>query len=157
MPRLVLLVVLLAAAAAEAQPVRTADVVTWRVRAERAAPGDDARLVFDATIAPGWRLYALDSPVGRPFRLDLDPLPAHVAAGPLRQSAPREGYDEAFASDYTYFAGRARFVQALRVADAARPGVQEVTGTAHYAVCDDSMCLPPAQTPFRVPLVVEDR
>ena len=156
MLRLLFLLALLATAAAEAQPVRTADVVTWRVRAERAAPGGEARVVLDATIAPGWRLYALDSPVGRPFRLELDPLPHGVRAGALRQSEPSEGYDEAFKSDYTYFSERARFVQPLRVAASVAPGERVVTGGAHYAVCDDSICLPPTRTPFRVPLVVTE-
>ena len=122
MPRLALFVALLAASAADAQPVRTADVVTWRVRAERAVAGAEARVVLDAQIAPGWRLYALDSPVGRPFQLDLDPLPAGVEAGRLRQSPPERGYDEAFDSAYTYFAGSARFVQSLRVSASVAPG-----------------------------------
>ena len=156
MIRLAVLVALLASvAAADAQTVRTADVVTWRVRAERAEAGGEARLVLDATIAPGWRLYALDSPVGRPFRLELDALPDGVEPGPLRQAAPREAYDEAFDSDYTYFAERAQFVQPLRVGAAVTPGRWEVRGAARYAVCDDSICLPPARTPFRVPLLVE--
>ncbi len=155
MARLAVLVALLAAAAVDAQPVRTADVVTWRVRAERAAPGGEARVVLDATIAPGWRLYALDSPVGRPFRLELDPLPEGIEAGPLRQSDPQEGHDEGFDADYTYFAERARFVQPLRVDAAVAPGRREVRGAARYAVCDDSICLPPTRTPFRVPLVIE--
>ncbi len=155
MIRLAVFLVLLASAAASAQPVRTADVVSWRVRADRAAPGGEARVVLDATIAPGWRLYAVGSPVGRPFRLELDPLPDGVAAGALRQSEPEVGYDEGFGRDYPYFAGRARFVQPLRVSATAAPGRREVTGAAHYAVCDDSICLPPTRTPFRVPLVIE--
>lgn len=163
-----LLLLLLAALAAPAlaQPVptggaraavRTADVVDWRVQGDRVRPGGEARVVLTATIAPGWRLYALDSPVGRPFRLALDRLPVGVAAGALRQSAPEEGFDEGFGEEYTYFAGEARFVQPLRVGNAAAPGARTVTGTAHYAVCDDRVCLPPARTSFRVSVVVEGR
>lgn len=151
---LTLLLALLALPAA-AQIVRTADVITWTVRADRVAPGATARVVFDAEIAPGWRLYALGSPVGVPLSVTLGTLPAGVAAGPLAQSPPRRGFDEAFGSDYTYFAGAARVVQRVRVAAGAATGSREITGSVRYAVCDDRVCLPPTRTAFRVALVVE--
>lgn len=147
--------VFLVAAAAHAQPLRPADVVSWRVRAERAAPGGEARIVLDAEIAPGWRLYAADSPVGRPFAVELDALPGGVRPLALRQAPPREAYDAAFERDYTYFSGRARFVQPLRVGRGVRAGEHRVSGALRYAVCDDTVCLPPDRLPFRVPLVVE--
>ena len=152
-PLLVCLVALVALPAA-AQQVRAADVVTWRVRADRAAPGASARLVLDAQIADGWRLYAMGSPVGIPLTLTLDPLPEGLAAGRSGQSATRTGYDPGFESDYPYFAGTARVVQQVRVAAGARAGAREVSGSVRYAVCNDEVCLPPTQTAFRVPLVV---
>lgn len=155
MRRLLLLLLPLLAFPAAAQTVRTADVVDWRVRAERAAPGAEARVVLDATIQPGWRLYALGSPVGIPLEVGLEALPAGVVAGPLRQAEPLEGYDEAFASRYPYFAESGRVVQTLRVGASAARGTHEVTGAVRFAVCDDRICLPPARVPFRVPLVVE--
>ena len=156
----VLALVALAAAPAEAQvrlgdAVRTEDVVEWRVGVRHAGRGGEARIVFDAEIAPGWRLYAVDSPVGRPLSVSVADLPAGVEALGLRQAPPREGYDEAFETNYTYFAERGRFVQPLRVGGAAAPGRYEVRGTVAYAVCDDSICLPPARASFRVPLRVE--
>ena len=135
--------------------LRTADVVQWRVRADRAEAGSTARLVLDAEVRPGWRLYAMRSPVGIPLSLALDPLPAGLTPGALRQSQPVEGYDEAFQSDYTYFSERARLVQTVRVGEGLAAGERRVTGTLRYAVCDDSVCLPPTRTTFRVDLVVE--
>ena len=154
MRRLLPLLLVLAALPASAQ-LRTTDVVSWRVRADRAAPGETARLVLDAEIQPGWRLYAMRSPVGIPLELTVDDLPAGLTLGGLRQSTPREGFDEAFQSDYTYFSERARVIQSLRVHDRTEAGEREVTGTLRYAVCDDSVCLPPTRTTFRVPLVIE--
>ena len=148
------LLLLLLALPASAQ-LRTADVVSWRVRAERVQAGETARVVLDAEIRPGWRLYALRSAVGIPLSLTLDALPAGLAAGGLRQSQPAEGYDPAFESDYTYFAERARLVQAVRVGEGVASGERQVSGTLRYAVCDDSVCLPPTRTTFRVDLVVE--
>lgn len=155
MHRVALLLLALAALPAAAQTVRATDVVEWRVRADRAAPGAEARVVLDATIAPGWRLYALGSPVGIPLELSFDALPPRVEAGRLTQAAPREGYDEAFASAYPYFAGTGRVVQVLRVGEGAAAGTHEVTGAVRFAVCDDRVCLPPVRTAFRLPLVVE--
>ena len=153
-PILVCLVALLTLPAA-AQQVRASDLVTWRVRADRAAPGASARLVLDARVADGWRLYAMGSPVGIPLTLTLDPLPAGVTGVGVSQSAPRTGYDPAFESDYPYFAGAARVVQRVRVAAGAPAGTRQVTGAVRYAVCNDEVCLPPVRTAFRVPLVVE--
>lgn len=159
MPRLalVLLAALACFPAASAQAVRSADVVTWQVRADGAARGGDARIVFDAEIADGWRLYALDSPVGRPLEVVLGPLPSGLAAGPLRQSKPQTGYDLGFERDYTYFAGSARVAQTVRVSAAAPAGRHAVEGVLAFAVCDNSVCLSPARVPFRVPVVVTAR
>ncbi|MEM0964207.1 MAG: protein-disulfide reductase DsbD domain-containing protein [Bacteroidota bacterium] len=162
MRRLVVAVALLLSASAEAQsllpgaaPPRAADLVEWRVRAERAAPGAEARVILDAQIAEGWRLYAADSPIGIPFVLTLDALPDGVAAQTLRQGTPQTRFDPVFEEDYTYFAGRARFVQPLRLGAGVAAGTHEVTGAVRYALCDDSICLSPARSTFRVALVVE--
>ncbi|WP_412063514.1 protein-disulfide reductase DsbD domain-containing protein [Rubrivirga sp. IMCC45206] len=155
MHRLLFLLAFLTAAPALAQAPRTEEVVSWRARAETASPGAQARVVLDATIAPGWRLYALGSTVGIPLVVSLDALPDGIRAVRLAQSEPREGYDEAFASAYPYFAESARVVQVLGVGRRLRPGRREVSGTVRFAVCDDRICLPPASVPFRVPLVIE--
>ena len=144
-----------AAAQSPGRAVRAQDLVDWRVRVQQAERGGEARVVLDAEIAPGWRLYALDSPVGRPLAVTTEPLPAGVEALAPRQSAPRTAYDAAFESDYTYFAGTGRVVLPLRVGRSAERGQHEVRGAVAYAVCDDSICLPPARSAFRVPLRVE--
>lgn len=138
-----------------AQRIRTSDMVTWRVRAETAAPGESARIFLDAEIADGWRLYAFESPVGRPLVVSLDPLPSGLVAGALQQSKPSTGYDAGFEMEYPYFASSARVAQTIRVGAATPAGQHTVRGTVSFAVCDDSICLPPARVPFRVPLVVK--
>ena len=154
MPRLLLLCLALALAV-PASAQTSSELVTWRVRADRAAPGAQARVVIDAAVADGWRLYALGSEVGIPLTVALDVLPAGVTAGPLRQSGVRRAYDEAFEAHYPYFAGAGRVVQWLRLARGTPAGTHEVSGTVRFAVCDDRICLPPARSTFRVPLVVE--
>ena len=143
----------LAATAAHAQP-RAADVVTWTARTEGGRRGAEARIVFEATLAPGWKLYALDSAVGRPLAVALDDLPGGVTAGPPRQSEPDRAHDDVFDAESATFSGEARIVQPLRVGRRARRGGHAVSGTVRYAVCDDEICLQPAAAPFRVALVV---
>jgi thiol:disulfide interchange protein DsbD len=134
--------------------LRTADLVSWTITSQPTARGGATEVVLRATIAPGWRLYALGSPVGRPLALDVGALPAGVEARAPEQSRPRDGYDEAFETAYTYFVERAEVRLPLRVGARAARGRHIVAGTLHYAICDDSICLPPASTPFRTRLTV---
>ncbi|HEX8386425.1 MAG TPA: protein-disulfide reductase DsbD domain-containing protein [Rubricoccaceae bacterium] len=152
---LLLLAALVAASAAHAQaPPRAADVVAWTARAEGGRRGAEARVVFEATVAPGWKLYALDSAVGRPLSVSLDALPDGVSARAPRQSEPVRAHDAAFDAEASTFSGTARIVQPLRVGRATARGRHAVTGAVRYAVCDHQICLPPATAPFRVTLAV---
>lgn len=144
-------------AEAFAQRLRASDKVTWRVRAERATPGESARILLDARIEDGWRLYAIDSQVGRPLTVTLESLPAGMVAGPLEQSEPQTGYDAGFEMAYPYFARSARLAQRIQVSGAVSPGRHTVSGSVSFTVCNDSVCLPPTRVPFRVPIEVASR
>jgi len=144
-------------AEAFAQRLRTADMVTWRVRAETATPGRPAHIYLDAEIEDGWRLYAIDSPVGRPLVLMMDALPDGLAAGDVVQDDPAIGYDAGFEMEYPYFASSARVAQILRVSETMPAGRHMVRGSVSFTVCNDSICLPPARIPFRVPVIVASR
>ena len=154
MHRFVVLLALLAASASAQTPPRAADLVAWTVATATAPRGGTSRVVLRATIAPGWRLYAMDSRVGRPLALAVDRLPDGVLAGTAQQSRPRQGFDEAFEQAYTYFADEAEVVVPVRVSRGAAPGRHAVVGAVRYAICDDTICLPPATTPFRTTLTV---
>ena len=134
--------------------VTAADVVTWRVAAEHGARGGEASVVLRAEIADGWNLYAVGSPVGRPLEVELLQAPDGVSAAALRQSTPREGTDPALGVPYLYFAVEARVELPLRIGRAVARGRHRVRGAVRYAVCDDSVCLAPTESRFRVPLVV---
>ena len=153
MGRLLAISLLVAATAAQAQP-SLAEVVTWTVRAEGARRGAEARVVFEAVLAPGWKMYALDSAVGRPLTVSLDALPPGVTAGAVRQSAPQRAHDDVFDAEAATFSGTARIEQPLRVSRQTLRGRHAVSGAVRYAVCDAAICLPPAAAPFRVTLAV---
>lgn len=153
MLRLVL-VSLFLATAATAQP-RPSEVVSWSVGSVPAARGGEARVVFMARLLPGWKMYALDSGVGRPLAVTLDPLPAGLDAGAPRQGTPTRAHDDVFDAEASTFSGSARIVQPLRVSRRAARGRHTVTGNVRYAVCDATICLPPATAPFRVSVGVQ--
>ena len=134
--------------------MRPADVVSWRVRAEGAARGQQAQVVFEATLLPGWKMYALDSGVGRPLTVGLDALPAGLTAAAPTQSAPTRAHDDLFGAEASTFSGTAQITQPLRVSRRASRGTQTVSGQVRYAVCDAQSCLPPASAAFRVAVLV---
>ncbi|HEX8298649.1 MAG TPA: protein-disulfide reductase DsbD domain-containing protein [Rubricoccaceae bacterium] len=151
---LALLTAVIAAAPASEAQQRPEDVVSWTARAEGGTRGTDARLVFTAALAPGWKMYALDSAVGRPLTVAVDALPRGVAPGTPRQRGAVRGHDPAFGAEASTFAGTARVEQPLRVDRRAARGRHAVTGVVRYAVCDAQICLPPAAASFRVTLRV---
>jgi thiol:disulfide interchange protein DsbD len=175
--RLLVLLALTSALPARAQfegsiggPAVPETVVAWAAhvrppaRAGATAPADTGvfrrgDLVFvtlTAEVAEGWRLYALDSPGGRPLQVTLDPLPAGLhPEGAPGEDVPHDGYDAVLDEAYRYHAGHARVWQALRVRARAPRGPLVVTGRVRYAACNDSICLPPREAPFRARLVVQ--
>ena len=136
---------------ASVRPPTTAEVDAGAFR-----PGDLAFITLTAEVTPGWRLYALESTGGLPLQVALDPLPDGLRPeGQMREDAPRDGYDEALGEAYRYHAGRARVWQGLRLSERAPRGAHVVTGRVRYAACNDSICLPPREVPFRARLVVQ--
>ena len=122
---------------------QTPSPVTWAAALDRteAAPGGEAALTLRAQIEPGWRMYALGSPVGEPLRVEARAA-AGVAAGAPRQPTPLTGYDPNFESDYPYFAFFTELTVPLTVAPNAAGGEREVGAAVTYTVCDDEVCLP---------------
>lgn len=135
---------------ATVRPPTTASAPTDTFR-----PGERPFVTLTVDVAEGWRVYALRSPGGLPLQLRLDPLPAGLRlAGAPGEDPPRAGHDAALDEDYRYHAGRARVWQVLEVASSAPRGPVEVTGRVRFAACNDEICLPPREVPFRARLVV---
>ncbi|NBC18567.1 MAG: DUF255 domain-containing protein [Bacteroidetes bacterium] len=136
----------------QAQDFQTAaDLVSWTATAEPAeAPiGTPITVRVQATIADGWKMYALDSPPpSRPSSVELIEVPEGLTRqGEVLQDEPKTGYDPNFDADVRYFDREASFTASLRT-DEAAPGAYEVGGRATYMICNDKMCLPPTRTSF---------
>ena len=157
--RLSVLFALLLASGASAQstpagPPRAADLVSWSARIVPGEDAGEARFVAAATIAEGWRMYAAESNAGIPLTLTMGALPEGVAArGGLRQTRPSEAYDEGLGTTYTYHARSARVSQGLKV-DQRASGRHRIPASVRFAVCNDSVCLPPVTVDLRATLAV---
>ncbi len=117
--------------------------------------GERVYITLSANILDGWRVYAIDSPAGRPLDLELEALPDGVVKfGTLGQSQTHIGHDPGLNADYTYHDGSARVWQGLRIQDGARRGERVVTGNLRYAACNDEMCLPVRTIPFSARFVI---
>ena len=147
------LVLMAAAATSSAQ-----QVVRWSGRVEASAtvaPGGTVEVVLDATIDPGWKLYALTQEPGGPQALVIAAAPDSALAlaappiGPLPFIAP----DSNFNIDTQSHTESATFYVPLQVPATASG---RLTGalTVTYQTCTDRFCLPPATDIVRVSLTV---
>ena len=133
--------------------VGDADPVVWTATVEPATveAGGTTTLSLRAEIGAGWRMYALDSPLGRPLGVRFEESPAFVPVGPVQQPQPRAGHDPILDEGYTYFSDAVRLTRLYR---AQSGGDARIGGTISYMVCNDEICLPPMQHPFAVAVTV---
>ncbi len=150
----ILLLLLATALPASGQGAR--DSVDWHVRIqpESVAPGGEFSAHVRVRILPGWKMYAMDSPAGKPVTVSFDETDAVKSAGPVSQTPPSEGYDPNFDTDVRYFSEEATFRVPLRVVDEASPGTYPLSGQAVFMICNDRMCLPPTPVPLSSEVLV---
>ncbi|CAN5633679.1 hypothetical protein BH23BAC4_BH23BAC4_10500 [soil metagenome] len=132
------------------------DPVTWtaEISPSTVLPGESPRLLLNATIDGVWRLYAMDSPVGRPLRVVTTDTRT-VRFGEARQAEPRSGYDTVFESDFSFFSERATVTVPLEVRESATPGPAGIEASVTYMVCNERLCLPPVTRVLAATLVVQ--
>lgn len=137
-----------------AQPA--AGDVKWEIMQAPAPsrPGESTTLRMAFDVDDGWKMYAMDSPAGRPLQVTFDDLPAGLSLGTMSQSEPKEGYDPNFQEDVRYFDDKGEVTAEIHVSDDAGAGTYEVTGKITRMLCNDKMCLPPRSQPFEASVVV---
>ncbi|MGA2154231.1 MAG: cytochrome c biogenesis protein CcdA, partial [Bryobacteraceae bacterium] len=133
-----LLFLLLAAAASAAQ-----QHVAWKASIDPATvgPGGATVLSIDATIDPGWHLYAASSPAGIPASFTLGPSTV-VARTSLWQSTPKRAFDPNFNSQTETFEGTARFDLMIVTRPDAPAGAATLEIAARFQTCNDNTCVP---------------
>ncbi len=142
--------------------------VSWSVRPIPSGIGvqDTSVVKLTATIADGWKMYALDASLpsmedvlARPNGVTVsvaDTLAGLTWLGEVGQSPPSAGYDEIFEMDLKWFYGAASFYTAVASSDSVA-GTLRVPVTVRYQICNDAMgvCLRPETTGLSTALSVD--
>lgn len=117
--------------------------------------GQRLDLVLDATIEPGWHLYAMEEPEGGPMATEIG-LEEGDPASLLRvsEAKPLRRTDPAFQVVTASFETAAQFTLHVRMLASAKPGAATLHVIARYQACNDRMCLPPKNHTVDVPLTI---
>ena len=120
--------------------------MTWSARLDPASarPGQEARILLEASIEEPWHLYSMtpreEGP--RPTRIELLPHPALAVRGDATQPEPKREFDEGFKIEVEYFDGSVQFVLPVRITERLA-GPTPVLLKVRYQACKGGACLPP--------------
>ena len=109
--------------------------------------GDEAEIVFSATIDPGWHLYSTDladdGPTAATFHAEK--MDGAETVGSLKpRGNVKEQFDEMFGTNLRFFEGQGAFVQKIRF---TKPKY-DISCDLEYGACNDEMCMPPTTVEF---------
>src|SRR5579875_1233688 len=140
---LALLLALATVCQAREDPVRW--TLTPAPNASRIAPGSDAVLILQASIAPGWHLYSPTTPPGGPNPTLIQLVSNSAIAGyKLYEPAPVRKLDPNFNLPTETYSGQAAFWIKVHTA-ASASGLVPVSVSVRYQACSDVKCLPPVR------------
>ncbi len=109
--------------------------------------GNNAEIVFSATIDPGWHVYSTDISDDGPTRatFNADKLEGVELVGKLQpRGQVKEQFDEMFGATLRFFENRGAFVQKIRF---TKPKYN-ISCYLEYGACNDEMCMPPTTVEF---------
>ncbi len=109
--------------------------------------GDEAEIVFSATIDPGWHLYSTDISDDGPTRATFhaEKMDGAEAVGALKpRGNVKEQFDEMFGTNLRFFENQGAFVQKIRF---TKPQY-DISCYLEYGACNDEMCMPPTTVEF---------
>lgn len=156
--RLVLVTILLAATSPLVAQVPDQVVVRWRASMDAAAvvtAGSTVEIVLEASIDPGWKMYALtqEGAGPQPLRVALAEGSRLQVDGNIIAPLPFSAFDANFNIDTQYHSEAATFyVPVLIPSDAA--GRMPVDIEATYQTCTERFCLPPTTERISLSLLV---
>ncbi|HLG98122.1 MAG TPA: cytochrome c biogenesis protein CcdA [Bryobacteraceae bacterium] len=132
------------------------DPVQWTLTLDKAsaAPGSHVLARFAAKIDPGWHLYSLSTPkppIATTVTLDN---PA-IGGIKLYQPQPIVKLDPSFGVNTETFGEAVTFLLDIELKKDAAPGPVDLTATARYQCCNDTMCLPPKRKSASATLTVD--
>ena len=140
---LLLTALLLTVVAASAQ---IADPVHFRSELKM-LQGDEAEIIFSATIDAGWHVYSTDITDDGPTRATFhaEKMDGAELVGKLMpRGQVKEQFDEMFGATLRFFENKGAFVQRIRF---TKPKYS-ISGYLEYGACNDEMCMPPTTVEF---------
>ena len=109
--------------------------------------GDEAEIVFSATIDPGWHVYSTDLGQDGPIEATLTVVKME-GVELIGKLSPRgnlvKQFDNMFGMELKFFENKGTFVQKIRF---TKP-LYVIDCFLEYGACNDEMCMPPTQVPF---------
>ena len=140
-------------------PQRPADVVKWSATGPEkpVSAGSEAKVVLNAKIQSGWRLYALTQPVGGPVKLAIATpkgTPFTVASRRIVAPAPKVHTDENFKLDTQFYDADTTFTVPVSVSRKITAGPQQVPIDVTFQACGDTICLRPFTEHLTVSITV---
>ena len=109
--------------------------------------GDEAEIVFTATIDPGWHVYSTDITDDGPTKATFhaERLEGAELVGALKpRGQVKEQFDEMFGTNLRFFENQGAFVQKIRF---TKPRY-DISAYLEYGACNDEMCMPPTTVEF---------
>lgn len=103
-----------------------------------------------ASIAEGWHLYSqnINNKIGPvPTTFVFIPNDNVKITGKTEEPTPIKEYDENFEATLDFFKGEVVFRQKIESSSN-----QILEGTVSFMVCNETMCLPPTDIPFKIEL-----
>jgi len=158
MTRVALLVFVLALATGATAQVPGEVVVRWKASMEPAAvvtSGSTVEVVLDATIDPGWKMYALTQEGAGPQALRIVSAPESAMAieGNVIAPLPFTSFDSNFNIDTQYHTESATFYVPVGVPTGAA-GRVPVDLDVTFQTCTERFCLPPTTERLRLVMLV---
>lgn len=109
-----------------------------------------SELVASATIDEGWHLYSqrITNDFGPiPTSFEFSTSDTYTLIGKTQEPEPIKQFDPNFEGEMHFFEDEVTFRQQIQ---ASQPTTVE--GTVTFMVCNDSMCMPPVDVPFKIKL-----
>lgn len=129
----------------------SAKQVNWTYSSKKIAD-KTYELQITATISGNYHLYAtkagIEGPVPTTFSFSPNPL-LNYEGGILEKGKRITKLESAWGGNVNFFEKTVTFVQKIKAKTNAKTNVN---GKVEFMVCNDDMCLPPAEVTFKIPI-----
>ena len=110
--------------------------------------GNEAEILFKATIDPGWHVYSTDLGDSGPIEatFTVEKMTGAELVGKLKPVGKEiKKFDAMFGMELRFFENAATFSQKIRFTQSQ----YDIDGYLEFGACNDESCLPPTQVTFR--------